>query len=171
MGLKQLSELHYIKASQLFLLVDRLPEFIRTVLERAGLMEAQLPAVKGDSAKYKLLLQVLDIVLETGVVVAKLVEKESDDVIDQDEKEEKKMLETVVQRIQFLLLSMVKLNNLSIKSKKSKSDKKSSSVGPPNIVKESYAAALKCSGKSSTLALDLSNLITRIGGDRGAMSL
>ena len=169
--LKQLSELHYIKASQLFLLVDRLAEFMRTVLERAGLMEAQLPAVKGDSLKYKLLLQVLDIVLESGVVVTKLVEKERDDVVDQEENdEEKKMLETVVQRIQFLLLSMVKLNNLPIKSKKSKTDKKSC-VGPPNIVKEIYAAALKCSGRSSTLAMDLHNLITRIMGDRGAMSL
>ena len=40
-------------------------QFLRTVLERAGLVEAHLPAVKkGDGARYKLLLQVLDIVLE-----------------------------------------------------------------------------------------------------------
>jgi len=170
--LKQLSELHYVKASQLFLLVDRLAEYIRTVLERAGLVEAQLPAVKGDGAKYKLLLQVLDIVMETGVVVAKLAEKDNDEeVVDQEEKEEeKKMLETVVQRIQFLLLSMVKLGNISVKTKKSKGDKKGC-IGPPSIVKESYAAALKCSGRSSSFALDLHNLITRIGTDRGAMSL
>ena len=56
-------------------------QFLRTVLERAGLVEAHLPAVKkGDGARYKLLLQVLDIVLETGVVESKLVEKENEDV-------------------------------------------------------------------------------------------
>ena len=33
--LKQLSELHYVKASQLFLMVDRQAEFLRTVLEKA----------------------------------------------------------------------------------------------------------------------------------------
>jgi hypothetical protein len=106
--LKQLSELHYVKASQLFLVVDRLAEFLRTVLERAGLVEAQLLAVKGEGARYKLLLQVLDIVLETGVVVARLVEKEEEEVVDKEEwKEERKML---VQRIQSILLSMVKLS-------------------------------------------------------------
>ena len=109
--LKQLSELHYVKASQLFLVVDRPAEFLRTVLERAGLVEAQLPAVKGEGARYKLLLQVLDIVLETGVVVARLVEKEEEEVVDKEEwEEERKMLETIVQRIQFILLSMVKLS-------------------------------------------------------------
>ena len=79
-------------------------QFLRTVLERAGLVEAHLPAVKkGDGARYKLLLQVLDIVLETGVVVSKLVEKENEEVVDQDETEvETKKLETVVQRIQFI---------------------------------------------------------------------
>lgn len=79
-------------------------QFLRTVLERAGLVEAHLPAVKkGDGARYKLLLQVLDIVLETGVVVSKLVEKENEEVVDQDETEvESKKLETVVQRIQFI---------------------------------------------------------------------
>ena len=89
-------------------MVDRLAEFLRTVLERAGLVEAQLLAVKGEGARYKLLLQVLDIVLETGVVVARLVEKEEEEVVDKDEwKEERKML---VQRIQSILLSMVKLS-------------------------------------------------------------
>merc|ERR1711874_462025 len=129
---------------------------------RAGLVEAQLPAVKGDTARYKLLLQVLDIVLETGVVVTKLVEKESEEVIDNDEKEEEnKMLETVVQRIQFILLSMVKLGNIVSKTKKTKPDKKGCVVVVG--VRDSYAAALKCSGQSSSLARDLSNLIIRLG--------
>ena len=118
-----MSELHYVKASQLFLVVDRPAEFLRTVLDRAGLVEAQLPAVKGEGARYKLLLQVLDIVLETGVVVARLVETE--EVVDKEEwEEERKMLETLVQRIQFILLSMVKLGNVGGKSKKTKPDKK-----------------------------------------------
>jgi len=167
--LKQLSELHYVKASQLFLLVDRPAEFIRTVLERAGLVEAQLPAMKGEVARYKLLLQVLDIVLETGVVVAKLMEKEDEEMIDKEEwEEEKKMLETVVQRIQFILLSMVKLGNAAGKSKKTKPDKRTGVVASGSV-KESYAAALKCSGKSPTLAKDLNSLICKLGEDRGAM--
>merc|ERR1712106_285403 len=155
--LKQLSELHYVKASQLFLVVDRQAEFLRTVLERAGLVEAQLPAVKGDGARYKLLLQVLDIVLETGGVVSKLVEKENEEVVDKDEREEEsKMLEPVVQRIQFILLSMVKLGNVVGKNKKPKHPEKKSGGGVVSgSVKESYAAALKCSGKSSTLAREL----------------
>ena len=61
--LKKLSELHYVKASQLFLLVDRLAKFIRTILERAGLVETQLPAMMGEGARYRLVLQVLHIVL------------------------------------------------------------------------------------------------------------
>jgi len=172
--LKQLSELHYLKASQLFLVVDRQAEFLRTVLERAGLVEAQLPAVKGDGARYKLLLQVLDIVLETGVVVSKLVEKENEEVVDKDEREEEsKMLETVVQRIQFILLSMVKLGNVVGKNKKPKQPEKKSGGGgvASGSVKESYAAALKCSGKSSTLARELNSLIVRLGGERVAMAL
>eukprot|EP00092_Neocalanus_flemingeri_P040206 GFUD01043793.1.p1 GENE.GFUD01043793.1~~GFUD01043793.1.p1 ORF type:complete len:663 (+),score=225.82 GFUD01043793.1:208-1989(+) len=165
--LKQLSELHYVKATQLFLVVDRSAEFLRTVLERAGLTEAQLPAVKGEGARYKLLLQVLDTVLETGVMVAKMVEKEEEDIVDKEEwEEEKKMLETVVQRIQFILLSLVKLGNVSGKGKRSKPDKKG---GGGATIKESYAAALKCSGKSCSLAKDVHQLISKLVCDRGGM--
>ena len=97
--------------------------------------------------------------------MAKLVEKEDEEMSDKEEwEEEKKMLETVVQRIQFILLSMVKLGNAAGKSKKTKPDRKSS-----GSVKDSYAAALKCSGKSPTLARDLYSLISKLGEDRGAM--
>ena len=83
------------------------------------------------------------------------------------------MLETVVQRIQFILLSMVKLGNVVGKNKKPKHPEKKSVGGgvASGSVKESYAAALKCSGKSSTLARELNSLIVRLGGERVAMAL
>ena len=49
--LKQLSELHFVKASQLFLLVDIPSEFIRTIMERAGLVGAPLHIMKGDGGQ------------------------------------------------------------------------------------------------------------------------
>ena len=60
----------------------------------------------------------------------------------------------MVQKIQFILLSMVKFGNVVGKNKKPKlAEKKSGGGGvPPGSVKERYAAALTCSGKSSTLA-------------------
>jgi hypothetical protein len=53
--LKQLSE-HHVNASKQFLLVDRLAEFSRTVLEIASLVEVQLPAMKGKGAGAQLCL-------------------------------------------------------------------------------------------------------------------
>ena len=38
--LRQLSELHYVKAGAMFLLLDHPTEYIRTQLERAGLIES-----------------------------------------------------------------------------------------------------------------------------------
>jgi len=170
--LKQLSELHYVKASQFFLVVDRPAEFIRTVLERAGLTEAQLSGVKGEGAKYKLLLQVLDIVLETRIVFLKMVNREEDEVVDKEElEEENKMLETVVQRFQFILLSLMKLGNINGKNKKLKSDKKLSGVAGNvgNVIKDSYAAALKCSGSGVHLVRAVHQLVVRLVGDRVSM--
>lgn len=67
----------------------------------------------------------------------------------------------MVQKIQFILLSMVKLGNVVGKNKKL-AEKKSGGGGvPPGSVKESYAAALTCSGKSSTLARELNSRIVR----------
>ena len=62
--LKQLSELHYVKATTIFTNLCMFSQAIRAILERAGLMEAFLASSKTDSAKYKVLLQILDIILE-----------------------------------------------------------------------------------------------------------
>jgi len=159
-NLRQLSELHYIKSSQLFLILDRPAEYIRTVLERAGLLEAQIPAVKGEGAKYKMLIQVLDTLLEIDVIIAKLLDKDQNESDKDEVEEERKMLETVVQRFQFVLLSLMKLGSVSGKSKKTKQDKKAS------VLKECYTVALKCSGKSPTLIRDLHALIERLVKER-----
>ena len=87
--LKQLSELYYVKASQLFLLVDSPAEFIRIILERAGLVGAQLRTMKGDGHGGQL--QEMEMERETGVVVAKLVEKEGEEMSDEKEWEEEKI--------------------------------------------------------------------------------
>jgi len=165
--LKQLSELHYSKASQLFLTVERPSDYLRTILERAGLVEAQLTGIKGEGLKYKMLLQVLDVILETEIVITKLANQEYEEIDDNEDTEEiMKMVETVLQRIQFTLLSMIKLGNVSTKTRKSKTDKKVAAI---ESVKETYAAALKCSSKSPTLIADLQALLSKIVIERGAM--
>ena len=69
---------------------------IRSILERVGLLEAS-----ANAGKYKTLLQILDIILETKDVVYKIIERGQSDY---NEEVERKMLETIVQRLQFMEL-------------------------------------------------------------------
>ena len=69
---------------------------IRSILERVGLLEAS-----ANAGKYKTLLQILDIILETKDVVYKIIERGQSDY---NEEVERKMLETIVHRLQFMEL-------------------------------------------------------------------
>ena len=83
---------------------------IRTVLERAGLLEVALASAKSEAGKCKILLQILDIILENEDVLGKMIARdEVEELDDKDEiVEEQKMTETILQRLQFTLLSLVK---------------------------------------------------------------
>ena len=54
--LKQLSELHYVKATNLFIILCMFAQAIRTIPDRAGMLEASLLSSKLDVGKYKILL-------------------------------------------------------------------------------------------------------------------
>ena len=151
--LRQLSDLHYVKAAGLFLTAERYGEYLRTVLERAGLAEAPLANMKSDSARQKGTMAVLEVLVEVRGAVASLAAmEEAEEERGEEGKEEVKMLETLVQRIQFILLSLIKLDT-SKKSKNKKADN----------LKDLYAASLKCSGKS---AKAIHQLLVRLVSER-----
>ena len=54
-NLRQLSELHYVKAGALFQLLDHPTEYLRTQLERAGLVEGQIQQGATNSNKVSVL--------------------------------------------------------------------------------------------------------------------
>jgi len=161
--LRQLSDLQYVKAAGLYLTANRVGEYLRTVLERAGLAEGILPGVKTEAGKQKVLFGVLDILIETRQAIALLLDrpwneddgKGRDQVEDSEEAEEKKMLATLVQRIQFVLLSLIKLDS----AKKGKVKRK-------DALKDLYAAALKCSGKGEHLAKEAMELLVKLQSDK-----
>ena len=96
---------------------------------------------------------VLEVLVEVRGAVASLAGmEEAEEERGEEGKEESKMLETLVQRIQFILLSLIKLDT----AKKSKSKR-------GEILKDLYAAALKCSGKS---AKEIHKLLVRLVSER-----
>merc|ERR1711915_778074 len=88
--LKQLSELHYVKATTIFTNLSMYSQAIRAILERAGLMEAFLASSKTDSSKDKVLLQILDIILEAENVIKRIVGREDDDEVNKEELDHEK---------------------------------------------------------------------------------
>ena len=145
--------MHYVKAAGLFLTAERYGEYLRTVLERAGLAEAPLANMKSDSARQKGTMGVLEVLVEVRGAVASLAGmEEAGEERGEEGKEESKMLETLVQRIQFILLSLIKLDT----AKKSKSKRGEN-------LKDLYAASLKCSGKS---AKEIHQLLVRLVSER-----
>ena len=156
--LRQLSELHYTKATSFFISQNMFSHSIRTSLERAGVLEATPSA-----GKYKTLLQILDIILETREVVLKIVSRDKSEEHEEDEvTEERKMMETILQRLQFTLLSIMKLG-ANTKSKK-KSDKKTEQGS--KVVKELYGKTLQCNVKSETFFEDLEKLLKLVMNER-----
>ena len=146
--------MHYVKAAGLFLTAERYGEYLRTVLERAGLAEAPLANMKSDSAKQKGTMAVLEVLVEVRGAVASLAGmEEAGEERGEEGKEESKMLETLVQRIQFILLSLIKLDTTAKKSKSKRGEN----------LKDLYAASLKCSGKS---AKEIHQLLVRFVSER-----
>ena len=96
---------------------------------------------------------VLEVLVEVRGAVASLAGmEEAEEERGEEGKEESKMLETLVQRIQFILLSLIKLDT----AKKSKSKRGEN-------LKDLYAVSLKCSGKS---AKGIHQLLVRLVSER-----
>ena len=163
--LRQLSELHYVKATQLFVSLSMIAQAIRTVLERAGLLEASLSQSKSEIGKCKVLLQILDIILENESILAKMIERDEADEDQDESKEEKKMTETILQRLQFTLLSLVKSGGVN-KNKK-KGDRKTPVEGV--TYKELYGETLKCSSSSPDFTSNLHTLLVLVKAERGKL--
>lgn len=116
--LRQLSESHYSKAEPLYFQLDRSEDFVRCVLERCGLYEAQLDTTTS-SNKHKIYFQVLYGLVETLPVLQKLsVKRDQDSLPDQgvectgqgsDVEIDSYVLKTLLNRVQATLLSLYKL--------------------------------------------------------------
>ena len=167
--LRQLAELHYVKAAALFSALAMFAQAIRTVLERAGLLEVALASAKSEAGKCKVLLQILDIILENEEVLGKMIARdEVEELDDKDEIiEEQKMTETILQRLQFTLLSLVKSGSGASSKNKKKGDKRVSDGG--GLVKELYGSTLKCSASSENFVKELQELLTSVKKERANM--
>jgi len=150
-SLRQLADLHYVKAANLFLTAERFGEHLRALLERAGLVEGALAAGRTEAARVKVLLAVLEILVEARPAVAAIVEEP--DAREEGEEEEK-MLETLVQRLQFTLLSLMKVDQ----GRRGRSRKEG--------LKEHYAAALRCTGRREGMAREVQGLLERLASDK-----
>ena len=136
------------------ILFPRLGEYLRCILERAGLWEVALDTARTEGAKQKVLVGVLEVLQEARGGVGRMVRREGEEQGEDEEegeREEGKMLETLVQRIQFILLSLIKIDT----TKKGKSKR-------PDNLKDLYAVALKCSGKSGNLGQEVLELLDRV---------
>ena len=69
---RQLSELHYSKAVALYTGLKQWSQAVRATLERAGLLEAGLDtSARSDSARHKLLLQVVSMGIFCGILLTR----------------------------------------------------------------------------------------------------
>ena len=161
----KLADFHYTKATNIYTNLSSPAQAIRTVLERAGLLEASILTLKSEVGKYKVQLQVLDIIMETKTVLCQIIERE-EELSDQTEsEEEQKMLNTILQRLQATLLSLVKVGGSSAgsKSKKIKSDTTESAT---LVLKNLYGKALKVSANDEIFIQKLLKLIKNIEEER-----
>merc|ERR1712080_1441 len=118
------------------------------------------------------LISVLEVLVEMTPVIEKLSKKSDREIqsaqsiapSEDDEGEEViKMLETFLQRLQFNLLSMVKLQTEKSgkTSKKSGRDKSTSNIK----LKELYAASLKCSAKNKNFPKSILSILQQVSGE------
>ena len=99
-----------------------------------------------------------------------MIERDEGDQ-DQDEStEEKKMTETILQRLQFTLLSLVKSGGVVGVSKnwKKVGDRKTPVEGA--TYKELYGETLKCSSASPGFIKNLHSLLLRVRAERGKLN-
>ena len=150
--LRQLSENHYGKAAPLFFQLDRFGDYLRSVLERCGLYEAQAETQTSTGTKYKTYMAVLDALLTTvpalermdGEAVSSggdrqdLVPEAGEETTTEDKQEEAFLVKTLLQRVQATLLALFK----AISSKPVKKGKDVDPNGPK--IKSLYAESLKC---------------------------
>ena len=113
--------------------------------------EGALAAGRTDAARAKVLLGVLEILVEARPAVAALAEEPEE---REEGEEEEKMLETLVQRLQFTLLSLIKVDQ----GRRGRSRKE--------VLKEHYAVALRCSGRSEGLAREVLGVLDRLASDK-----
>ena len=125
--------------------------------------------------------EVLDTILETSPVVERLAAKEEEGYQDQEEnkqevqesqQEERKMLETVVMRLQATLLALVKLSSVAGAGKgrgKGKDRRVGAGGGGGGAARQLYSAALQCNTKTEKLARVVLDLITKLGDGRGSL--
>ena len=104
----KLADLQYVKATNIFLGLDRISQTIRTVLERAGLLEASLTTLKTEVGRYKAHLQVLDIIMETKPLLGKIINREEKLLDTGEMEEEEKMVGTILSRLQATLLALIR---------------------------------------------------------------
>ena len=156
----KLADFHYVKATSTYTSLDMVAQTIRTVLERAGLVEASLVTLKSEVGRYKANLQVLDIITETKTLLGKIISRE-EELADQTEvEEEEKMVATILTRLQATLLALIK-TGCAGKHKKSKQDS-----NDPGVVKNLYGQALKVSVKMENFLPELVRLISKIEEER-----
>ena len=158
----KLADFHYVKATNTYSSLNMVAQTIRTVLERAGLVEASLVTLKSEVGRYKANLQVLDIITDTKTPLDKIISRE-EKLPDQTEVEdEEKMVATILSRLQATLLALIKGGGGGGgKQKKSKQD--STDTG---VIKNMYGQALKVSVKTENFVAELIKLISKIEEER-----
>merc|ERR1719219_2838361 len=104
----KLADFHYVKATNTYSSLDMVAQTIRTVLERAGLVEASLATLKSEVGRYKANLQVLDIITDTKTILGKIVSREEKLTDPSEVEEEEKMVATILNRLQATLLALIK---------------------------------------------------------------
>ncbi|XP_040568486.1 erythroid differentiation-related factor 1 [Lepeophtheirus salmonis] len=102
--LKQLAELHYSKAENLFLILEDQVEYLKIMAERIGLIEFQMESTT-TLPKLKVVKQIFD-VLFRSIVMFENLKAEEVEVLD---KEKLKIIKILVQRLQHALLSLNKI--------------------------------------------------------------
>ena len=165
--LKQLSENHYCKAAPLYLQQERFVYYIRCVLEKGALLEAQLDSLTSTGAKQKQFFLILSCLLETRPALKQMSSGSDSDTQtvpssekvepsstkSEDELEEEiYVTNTLLQRVQATLLSLYKL----LMGKTPKKGKEPSPL--VNKFKELYAESLK----TKNIAFEILNLLNKI---------
>lgn len=165
---QQLAETHYREASSLFQAVEHPPEFLRVQLEHVGMHEHFLQNKTGFTQRLKILLHILDIILGMQRVIATLIPEKLGEsscgevnstpqtaTVQEDPAEAlevKKLLSILLQRLQAVLLSLIKLHSM----------KKGQSIAALNY-KKMYGIALSASVDSVSKFPSANSIYNTVG--------